>query len=183
MPQESIKTLTTWNIDPAHTNIDFSVRHMMVSTVKGTFSDVSGTLSFDEESPEASSIEVQIGTASVNTNVGDRDNHLRSPDFFDVENYPYMTFKSTKIEVTGENAGKITGDLTIRDVTKEVTLEAEYFGQGKSPFGDIRAGFNGSTKINREDFGLTWNQTLETGGVLVGKEIKINIDLQVATSA
>lgn len=170
--------MAQWNIDPAHTSIDFVVKHMMVTNVRGTFSDVSGVINFDPASPADSSVEVAIATSSVNTGTADRDGHLRSADFFESEAYPNMTFKSTNVEMTGENAAKITGDLTIRDVTKEIVLDAEFIGSGVSPFGDTRAGFEATTKINREDFGLTWNQALEAGGVLVGKDVKIMLDVQ-----
>jgi polyisoprenoid-binding protein YceI len=170
-----------WNIDPAHSVAEFSVRHMMISTVKGSFAVIEGNLDFDPADPEAASVEATIDVSSINTNAADRDNHLRSPDFFDVENYPQMTFKSTRIEKTGDNTGRVVGDLTMRGMTKEVSFDIEYFGEVPSPFGDRRVGFNGTTTINREEWGLTWNQQLETGGVLVSKDVKISVDLQAAT--
>jgi polyisoprenoid-binding protein YceI len=170
--------MATWNIDPVHSAVEFSVRHMMMTTVRGNFDGFSATLNFDENNPAASSVEAEIQTETVNTRTADRDNHLRSPDFFDAANHPTMFFSSKNINITGDNTGTVTGDLTIKGVTREVTLDVEYFGQQKSPFGDFRASFNATGKINREDFGLTWNQALETGGVLVGKEVKINLDLQ-----
>lgn len=170
--------MTTWNFDPSHSVIEFSVRHMMLSTVKGTFSGLSGNLQFDASNPANSSIEASVDVSTVNTGVGDRDAHLRSADFFDAENFPKLSFKSTKIDVTGDNTGKVTGDLTIRGTTKEVTFDVDFFGEGKSPFGDHRAGFAGSTRIDREAWGLTWNQALEAGGVLVSKDVKISIELQ-----
>lgn len=170
--------MPTWNIDPAHTTVEFSVRHMMVATVRGSFQKVSGALNFDPDNPANSSVEVTIDAASIDTRVADRDNHLRSPDFLDVANYPTITFKSNKIEVTGSESGKIYGDLTIRGVTRPVVINAEYLGQNKSPYGMTVAGFTGTTKINREDWGLTWNVALETGGVLVGKEINISLDVE-----
>lgn len=170
--------MARWNFDPAHSNAEFVVRHMMVSKVRGTFDNIEGFIEFDEENPANSSVEASIDVTSVNTRQEPRDTHLRSADFFDVENHPKMTFKSTKIEITGDNTGKITGNLTIRGTTNEVTFDVTYFGQNPSPFGDLRAGFEGSTTINREEFGLTWNQALETGGVLVGKEVTIEVNLQ-----
>jgi polyisoprenoid-binding protein YceI len=170
--------MPTWNFDPAHTSADFSARHMMVTTVRGKFEKISGTLNFDPANPEQASGEVTIDASSLNTGVTDRDNHLRSADFLDVANYPTITFKSTKVEKTGDNEGTITGDLTIRGVTRPVVIKAEYLGQGTNPWGITVAGFSGTTKINREDFGLTWNVALETGGVLVGKDINIALDVE-----
>lgn len=170
--------MARWTIDGAHSNAEFVARHMMVSKVRGSFEHIEGFIDFDEANPAASYVEASINVASVNTREPNRDNHLRSGDFFDVENYPTMNFKSTNIEVNSENTGIITGDLTIRGTTLPVSFEVEYFGSGKSPFGDVRAGFVGTAKINREDFGLTWNQVLESGGVLVSKEISIEVNLQ-----
>ncbi len=170
--------MATWNFDKTHTNISFSTRHMMVTTVRGNFAGFDGTLEFDPANLAASSVDVTIDAASINTNVADRDNHLKSPDFFDVATYPTITFKSTGVQLTGEKTGKITGDLTIRDVTKSVVLDAEFLGTGTNPWGAQVAGFTASTKINREDFGLTWNVGLEAGGVLVSKDIKIELDVE-----
>lgn len=170
--------MARWNIDPSHSNAEFVARHMMVTKVRGTFENIAGYIEFDEDNPANSYVEASIDLNTISTRDQQRDNHLRSADFFDVENYPTMTFKSTKIEVTGDNTGHITGDLTIRGVTHPVTFDVEYFGTGPSPFGDIRAGFSGTTKINREDWGLTWNVALEAGGVLVSKEIAIEVNVQ-----
>jgi polyisoprenoid-binding protein YceI len=170
--------MPSYNIDSAHTAANFTVRHMMVTNVRGGFEKVSGTLNFDPANPATSSVDVTIDVASINTGVADRDNHLRSADFFEAEKYPAITFKSTKVEPTGDNTAKVTGDLTIRDVTKSVVLDVEFLGQTASPFGDTRIGFEASTAVNREDFGLTWNVALEAGGVLVGKDIKISIDAE-----
>jgi len=170
--------MATWNLDTTHSGASFSVRHMMVSTVRGSFSSLRGTLEYDPANPAAASVEVEIDASSIDTGVADRDNHLRSADFFDVEKYPHITFKSKKVELTGDDEARITGDLTIRDVTREVVIEAEYLGQTKSPFGDQRVGFSGSTRIDREQWGLTWNVAMEAGGVLVSKEIKISLDVQ-----
>lgn len=170
--------MSQWNIDGAHSSANFSVRHMMVTTVRGSFSNVSGTVDFDPANPTAASVEAKIEAASISTGMPQRDDHLRSPDFFDAPNFPYLTFKSTSVESTGENTAKVTGDLTIRDVTKSVVLDVEFLGTQVSPWGELRAGFNASTKIDREAFGLTWNQALEAGGVLVGREIKIELEVQ-----
>lgn len=172
--------MAKWNIDNSHSGVNFSVRHMMVTTVRGSFQNFSGTIDFDPKNPAAGSVEVTIDANSINTGANDRDNHLRSADFFDVANHPSITFKSTKVEVKGDNAGKIYGDLTIHGVTRQVVLETEFLGENTNPWGAKVIGFNGTTKINREDFGLTWNVALETGGVLVGKEIKIELDVEAA---
>jgi polyisoprenoid-binding protein YceI len=171
--------MTQWNFDKGHSNVDFTIRHMMVSNVRGSFSAFDGTLNFDPANPAAAAVDVTIQVDSINTGVADRDAHLKSPDFFDVAAYPTITFKSTDIQVTGDNTAKVTGDLTIRDVTKAVTLDVEFLGQANSPFGDVRGGFDASGKINREDFGLTWNHALEAGGVLVGKDVKIQLAVEV----
>lgn len=173
----------SWNIDNAHTLIEFSVRHMMISNVRGRFERFAGSVDFNEAHPEASSVEVRIEAASINTNEPQRDNHLRSADFFEAEKYPYLTFKSTKIEKLDDATGRIYGDLTIRNITHPVVLEAEYNGQALSPWGKRSAGFTANTKINRKDWNLIWNQALETGGVLVGDEIKIHIELEVVQQA
>ncbi len=168
-----------WQIDNAHSQVEFSVRHMMISNVRGRFENLEGTVEFDEKDPARSSVDVRIEAASVNTRDARRDGHLKSPDFFDAEKYPYITFQSKRVEPTGENTGKIYGDLTIRDVTREVVLDVYYSGLAKSPWGTMSAGFSAETKINRKDYGLNWNQALETGGVLVGDEIKIGVELEI----
>ncbi len=168
-----------WKIDPVHSQIQFTVRHLMVSNVRGTFDKFSGTVEFNEQHPENSSVDVEIEAASINTRAEDRDNHLRSADFLDAANYPTLHFVSKRIEVTSPNEGKLIGDLTVRGVAKEVTLNVEYSGSAKTPWGTTSAGFSARTKINRKDWGLTWNAALETGGVLVGDEININIELEL----
>ena len=175
--------MAQWNFDTTHSNVEFVVRHMMVTNVRGQFRNFSGTLEFDPANPAATSVDVTIDVASVDTGVEDRDNHLKSADFFEAETYPNITFKSTNIEVVDEATAKMTGDLTIKDVTKPVTLDVEFLGQGASPFGDFRAGFEASGKIDREAFGLTWNAALETGGVLVGKDVKLQLAVQVIKQA
>jgi len=172
--------MAQYKLDAAHSAAEFSARHMMITTVRGGFKTVNGTLNFDAQNPAASSVEAVIEVNSMSsTGVADRDAHLKSPDFLDAAQYPTITFKSTKVEANGGNdKAKITGDLTIRNITKSVVLDAEFLGETKSPFGDVRAGFTATTKINREDFGLTWNMALETGGWLVGKDISITLDVE-----
>lgn len=169
----------SWQIDPAHSQIDFSARHMMISTVRGRFENFTGRVEFDEADPSHSLVDVQIEAASVNTRVAQRDDHLRSPDFLDAEKYPHLTFKSKHIKMTGPKRGRLIGDLTIRDVTREVALDVEYLGQMATPWGTTSAGFNGSTTINRKDWGLTWNQVLEAGALLVSEDINIRIELEL----
>jgi polyisoprenoid-binding protein YceI len=169
-------TSTTWKTDPTHTDVQFSAKHMMVTTVRGKFTDVQGTLTLDEANPAASGGSFTVKTASINTGVEQRDGHLRSADFFDAEQYPEITFTSTRVEAKRDNDYAVTGDLTIRDVTRPVTFDVEFLGNYDG-FQGRRAGFHATTKLNREDFGLTWNVALESGGWLVGKEIKLEIDL------
>ena len=169
----------TWNIDSSHSQITFSVRHMMISTVRGRFEELSGVVNFDQNNPENSSVDVKIDAASVSTRDEKRDGHLRSPDFFDAGEYPYVTFHSRRVERIGKSHGRIYGDLTIRNVTRTVTLDVEYNGLAKSPWGATSAGFSAKTTINRKDWGLNWNVALETGGVLVSDEIKIDIELEI----
>ena len=169
----------SWQIDPAHSEINFTVRHMMISNVRGRFEQFNGTVDFNEDDPTLSTVDVQINAASINTKVDQRDDHLRSPDFLDAEHYPVLTFKSKRVEKTGSHSGRAIGDLTIRNVSHEVTLDIDYAGQAKSPWGSTSAGFSATTTINRKDWGLTWNQALETGGVLVGDQIKIAIEVEV----
>ncbi|GHO54022.1 YceI family protein [Ktedonobacter robiniae] len=166
-----------WEIDPTHSHVNFSVKHMMFSTVRGSFKVFSGKLHIDEQNPAASWVEAQADTTSVDTSDANRDGHLRGADFFDVEKYPTISFKSTNVERAGDGY-KVTGDLTIHGVTKSVVFDAEYLGQGKNPWGATVAGLSATTKINRRDFGLTWSAALETGGVLVGDDVKIEIDLE-----
>ncbi len=168
-----------WKIDSAHSEINFTVRHMMISNVRGRFEEFTGNVDFDPENPLSSSVDVQINVASINTREQQRDAHLRSADFFDVEKYPYMLFKSTKMEIFNKENGRIHGDLTIKDITKPVVLDVTFSGTAKSPWGATSAGFSATTKINRKDWDLTWNVALETGGWLVGEEIKIDIELEI----
>ena len=169
----------SWQLDKAHSSINFSVRHMMISTARGRFEEFEGTFEIDEANPAQSKIEVEIQAASINTKEPQRDGHLKSPDFLDVETYPTLTFKSKRVEKTDEQNVRLIGDLTIKGITQEVVLAVEYAGQAKSPWGTINAGFNAQTKINRKDWGLVWNVALETGGMLVGDEITISIELEL----
>ncbi|PDW04053.1 YceI family protein [Candidatus Viridilinea mediisalina] len=171
--------MSNWTIDNAHSSIAFTVRHMMISKVRGRFQTFSGTVAFDEQNPANSSVNVQIEASSIDTRDAKRNEHLTSPDFLDTANHPSMSFTSKRIEVLDANHGKIIGDLTIRGVTREVVLETEYNGQAKAPWGTTSAGFTASTTINRKDWGLTWNVALETGGVLVGEEVNIEIELEL----
>ena len=175
-------TTSTWTIDPSHSEVGFAVRHMMISSTKGRFSDVTGTITLDEQDISRSRVEVEIGVASIDTRDEKRDAHLRSADFFDAERWPKMTFRSTQVQPLGGDRLRITGDLTIRDVTERVTFEAEQTGRGKSPWGQEVIGFAADTKIRRQDYGLTWNVALETGGVLVGDEIKVHLDIEAVKS-
>lgn len=177
MTDTATRTMTTWAIDVNHSALEFAVKHMMFTTVRGRFEDFSGTIRFDPENIGNSSVEVIIQTASINTNIAARDNHLRSADFFDVENYPTATFRSTSVEGTGEDF-VIAGDLTIRGVTRPVTLRAAWQGKGINPSGVEVVGFEAQGQLNRTDFGLTWNQALEGGGVLVKNEIRLSFDIQ-----
>jgi polyisoprenoid-binding protein YceI len=172
--------MTTWTIDPAHSMLEFAVKHMMFTTVKGRFGDFSGTFAFDPRNVDDSSVEVTIQTASIDTGIGARDAHLRSADFFDVARYPTAAFRGTGVEGDGERF-VIEGELTIKGITRPISLEAEYQGRGVNPSGVEVAGFEARGRLNRKDFGLNWNQALESGGVLVGDEIKIAITVQAGS--
>jgi len=171
-----------YTIDPAHSRLGFSARHAMVTTVRGAFTDFSGSAHIDGANPAASTVSLSIVTSSVDTGAKDRDGHLVSGDFFDAEQFPALTFVSTSVERDGED-WSITGDLTIKDVTKPVTIVFESAGTATDPFGNQRAGFEGSTTINRKDWGLTWNAALETGGVLVSEKIKLDFDISAVKNA
>jgi polyisoprenoid-binding protein YceI len=173
-----------YEIDAAHTSVEFVGRHLMITKVRGRFSDVRGRITIGEE-PESSHVEVEIGVASLSTGNADRDAHLANEDFFDVEHYPTITFASTAVRPLREETWELVGDLTVRGVTRPVTLQVEFDGGGVSPMGDERIGFSAAAEVNREDFGLTWNVTLETGGILVGKTARIELAVQAiaATNA
>lgn len=171
---------STWTIDPDHSNIGFKVRHLMVSNVKGNFDKHTGTVEINEKDITKSKVEVSIDTNSINTNVQKRDEHLRSADFFDVAKYPTMTFVSKKVAKAGKDKLKVTGDLTLHGITKEVVLDVEGPSkESKDLYGNIRKGATATTKINRKDFGLAWNKALETGGVAVGDEIFITLEIEM----
>ncbi len=169
----------TFTIDPQHSNVGFVATHMMFTKVRGHFTDVSGTVTIAED-PTESVVEVAVKTASVTTGAEDRDNHLRSADFFDVENHPEMTFRSTEIRHVGGSEFAVTGDLTIRGVTRPVEFAVTFDGAGVNPWGVEVAGVSAQAQVNREDWGLTWNAALETGGVLVGKKVTLAIEIQGA---
>ena len=174
-------TITIWQLDPAHTTIEFAVKHMMFTTVRGRFRNFTGTVRVDERNPDKSQVNVEIEAASIDTGVGDRDTHLRSADFLDVENHPKLTFRSIRIEGAYKKEGdrfRITGDLEIRGKAMPVTLDATFEGLGKDPWGNQRAGFAARTEIDRREWGLRWNQALETGGVLVANSVRIEIEAQ-----
>jgi polyisoprenoid-binding protein YceI len=168
----------TYEIDPTHSAVHFSVRHLMVSNVRGEFTRISGTLKLDPQNPAASSVEATIDVNSISTRDQQRDGHLKSGDFLDTEKFPTMTFRSTKVE-TKSGGGKVTGDLTIHGVTREITLDVEGPSpEMKDPWGKQRVGASATTKLSRKEFGLTWNAALETGGVMIGDEVKIEIDVE-----
>lgn len=176
----ALASATIWNIDPDHTNVGFKVRHLMVSNVKGSFEKHTGVVDINDKDITKSKVEVSIDTASINTNVQKRDEHLRSADFFDVAKYPTMTFVSKKVAKAGKNKLKITGDLTLHGITKQVVLNVEGpTAEIKDPSGNIRRGAVANTKINRKDFGLTWNKALETGGVVIGDEVAITLEIEM----
>jgi polyisoprenoid-binding protein YceI len=175
-------TLATYALDPAHSSAEFTARHMVISKVRGRFGTLSGTLTVANGGQVPTQISAEIDAMSIDTREEQRDGHLKSADFLDVEKYPTITFKSTKITGSGPSF-TIVGDLTVRGVTKPVQIDASFEGQGKDPWGNERLGFSGETKINRKDFGLTWNQLLETGGAIVGEEIKIELNVEAIRQA
>lgn len=174
---------TTWNIDTTHSDIGFSVRHMVFAKVRGRFGSWRGQLLLDEQDLTGSSAVVEIDAASIDTGVADRDNHLRSADFFDVERFATLRFVSTRVDKVGDDRFAVTGNLTVRDITREVVLEVEYNGRAVDPWGNQRTAFTAKTSLDRGDFGLKWNQVLETGGILVGERIDIGIDIQAVQAA
>lgn len=170
---------TTWTIDPAHSQVEFAVRHLMISTVRGRFAGVKGTVVADEADLGTAQVDVTIDVHSIDTREAQRDAHLKSADFFDAEKFPVLTFTSTRVTDVKGDRFKVVGDLTMHGVSREVTLDVTSEGRGKDPWGGERAGYSAVAKVNRSDFGLTWNQVLETGGIAVGDEIKISLDLEV----
>lgn len=176
-------TTSNWNIDTTHSGINFSIRHMVVSKVRGRFTKYSGTLNLSDDDLTQSTIDVAIEAASIDTGTVQRDDHLRSPDFFDVQKYPELRFRSTAIERVEEERYRVRGQLTIRDTSREVTLDVEYGGRAKDPWGNDRVGFLAKTSLDRKDFGLGWNQVLEAGGVLVGDRVEIELEVQAVKAA
>jgi polyisoprenoid-binding protein YceI len=173
------KTATrTWTIDPAHSIAEFGVKHMVLTTVKGRFRELEGTLQIDEARPENSSVSASVDVASIDTGVADRDAHLRSDDFFNAEKYPKITFHSSRVELGGDTRFKLVGDLTIRDVTREVVLDGEYEGQIDDPWGERRAAFTATTEISRKEFNVRWNQLIESGGAVVSDNVKITLHIE-----
>ncbi|MEO5894387.1 MAG: YceI family protein [Vicinamibacterales bacterium] len=176
------QTRTTWKIDPAHSSVEFAVRHLMITTVRGRFTGVQGTVVDDGADPAKSAVEVVIDPATIDTREPQRDAHLRSADFFDVEKFPTLTFRSTGLDRRAGDRFKLSGELTIHGVTRPVVLEVESEGQVKDAWGGLRSGFTATTKIKRSEFGLTWNQLLEAGGVTVSDDVKISLDVQLIHS-
>jgi polyisoprenoid-binding protein YceI len=176
-------TTSGWNLDAAHSGIHFSVRHMVVSKVRGQFGKFTGKIELDEADFTRSRVEATIDAASIDTGTADRDAHLRSVDFFDAERFPELTFRSSRIERSADDRYRVVGDLAIRGVTREVTLDVEYGGRGKDPWGNERIGFLARGAIDRKDFGLKWNQALEAGGLLVGERVDIELDVQAVKAA
>jgi polyisoprenoid-binding protein YceI len=171
--------MMAWKIDASHSLVEFSVKHMMITTVRGRFNEFDGEIVIDETNPANSYATGTVQTASIDSRDANRDGHLRSPDFFDVESYPTMSFRSTRLEPLGGDRYKVVGDLTIRDVTREVEFTVTDEGGGRDPWGGERRSFSAETTINRKDFGLNWNVALETGGWLVGEQVKIHAEIQV----
>jgi polyisoprenoid-binding protein YceI len=173
----------TWAIDPVHSSVEFAVRHLMITTVKGRFADVQGTVVLDDARPSGSSAEITIQASSIDTREPQRDAHLKSADFFDAEKFPTLTFRSTSVRDWQDEGFTLVGDLTIHGVTREVALDVTSEGRTRDPWGGERTGFTATTKIKRSDFGLTWNQLLETGGLAVSDEVKISLDIQLVLKA
>ena len=180
-PTTATTPTTTWTLDAAHSAAEFSAKHMMITTVRGRIAELRGTITLDEAHPDRSTVEVELDAASIDTRSEQRDAHLRSGDFLDVERFPTITFRSRRVEGASLREGtpfRVVGDLTIRGVTREVTLGATYEGRGRDPWGGERMSFSADARIDRRDFGLTWNAALETGGVLVSNEIKLHLEAQ-----
>jgi polyisoprenoid-binding protein YceI len=178
-PVTSQATISTWNADPVHSVVEFKVKHMMISNVKGQFTGITGVLKLDETDVAKSYVETTIDSSTINTRDSQRDTHLKSADFLDVEKYPVLTFKSTEVKRTGAEEGTVTGDLTIHGVTRAVVFQVEGpTPPSKDPWGNTRLGLSATTKISRKEFGLIWNAALEAGGLLVGDEVTITLDVQ-----
>ena len=175
--------ISTWNIDASHSIAEFAVKHMMIATAKGRFATLEGAIEIDEANPLASSVTATIDVASIDTKDEQRDAHLRSDDFFNAEKFPKITFASKRVERVDADNYRVLGDLTIRDVTKEVVLDTEFGGQVADPWGNQRAGFMATTQVNRKEFGLKWNNLLETGAVAVGDKVKITLHIEAVRAA
>lgn len=173
----------TWQIDASHSSAQFAVRHLMIATVKGGFNDLQGTVAYDPANRARVDIDVRIPVASINTREAKRDEHLKSDDFFNAETFPFISFKGKRVEGDVNGKFRVVGDLTIRDVTREVVLEVRNEGAGSDPWGNERIGFSASTRINRTDYGLEWNVALEAGGVMVSEEVKVSLDVQLVRPA
>jgi polyisoprenoid-binding protein YceI len=173
----------SWNIDTSHSGINFAIRHMVVSKVRGRFAKFTGSIDLDESDLTRSTLKAKIDAASIDTGTPDRDVHLRSADFFDTDAFPELLYRSRRIEALSGDRYRVIGDLTIRDVTREVPLEVEYGGRATDPWGNERAGFSARASLDRKDFGLTWNQVLEAGGVIVGDRVEIDIEVEVVRAA
>lgn len=178
MTSKQLTQTALWKVDKAHSAVEFEVKHLMIATVRGRFREFDATLSIDEEAPENSWAEATIEVASIDTNVADRDAHLRSDDFFNAEQFPHIRFKSTRVVRTGERTFRLIGDLTIRDVTREVELEGEYLGRIVDPWGNDRIAFDARTEISRSEFNVRWNQALETGGLVVSDNVKVYLHVE-----
>jgi polyisoprenoid-binding protein YceI len=176
-------TTNHWNLDSVHSGINFTVRHMVVSKVRGRFAKFNGTVALDERDLTRSSVEATIDASSIDTGASQRDDHLKSADFFDVERFPEIRFLSTRIEKVSGDRYRLTGELTIHGVTRSIALETEYGGRGKDPWGNERVGFTAKGAIDRKDFGLVWNQALETGGVLVSDRVELELEVQAVRAA
>jgi polyisoprenoid-binding protein YceI len=177
MTTQTATAARTLTIDRSHSEVGFQVRHLL-SKVRGRFNEFDGTIEFDESNPAASRVDVTIHAGSIDTGEADRDNHLRNADFFDIEKYPALTFKSSSVTPRGENTYDVLGDLTIHGVTRQVTLPASFLGAAQDPWGNTKLVFEADLTLNRKDFGLTWNAALETGGFLVGDEVKVSLAIQ-----
>jgi polyisoprenoid-binding protein YceI len=175
--------LDTWVVDPSHSLVEFSVKHMMIATVKGRFGAIQGVVRGDPSDLTTAEIEMTVDAASIDTREPQRDQHLRSADFFDVERFPQLRFRSKRIQRQGDGAYRLAGDLTIRDVTREVQFDLTFEGRGKDPWGNERAAFAAETRLDRRDFGLTWNTPLETGGILVGNDVRVSVQLETVRQA
>ncbi len=177
-----MSTATQWSLDPAHTHLEFAVRHLMIATVKGKFTSLQGTVALPQD-PAGATVDVTIDAASITTGIEQRDQHLRSPDFLDVERFPSLSFRSTRVALLEPDHYRVTGELTIKDVTRPVELLVTREGEVQDPWGGYRAGFTASGKLRRSDFGITWNQLIETGGVTVGDEVRISIEAELVRGA